>query len=83
MNAVEETTTEGDKIRSVRSDLTKKRALKFVQPIGLPSCTFDPVVFKFLSAAELVTTYDHIFDRYVKLCILEETSTVFHMDSGY
>lgn len=64
MNAVEETLTDDDRIQSLTShSRATKSLLKYLPPTGPVTSRFDPALVKLQVGRELVTTYDHIFDR--------------------
>jgi len=64
MNAVDENTTNQDKIANSTLHSLTKRLLKCLPRKGMPTNSFDPEVIKFSFAREIVATYDHIFERY-------------------
>jgi hypothetical protein len=64
MNSVAEVSTEQDQIRDMApNSQTAKKLLKYLPPKGRPSSPYDPVLIKFSLGRDLVTTYNHIFDR--------------------
>jgi hypothetical protein len=64
MNAVAEVSTVQDQIHDMTpNSQTTKKLLKYLPPKGKPSSPYDPVLIKFSLGLDLVTTYNHIFDR--------------------
>jgi hypothetical protein len=64
MNAVDENTTEKDRIVDMGlHSPTMKRPLKYLPLNGRPTNPSDPEVIKFSYARAYVATYDHIFNR--------------------
>ncbi|KAK7937625.1 uncharacterized protein PG986_014493 [Apiospora aurea] len=67
MNAVHETMTDQDKLfeMTLNSPVTK-RLLQYLPPKRRPTSPYDPELVKVSLARDIVSTYDHVFDRYVK-----------------
>lgn len=64
MNAVEETKTDQDRVSGISlHSPAVKRLLKYLPLKGMPTSSYDPELIKFAYARDIVTTYDHIFDR--------------------
>ncbi|KEY75023.1 hypothetical protein S7711_01362 [Stachybotrys chartarum IBT 7711] len=78
MNAVDETLTDEDR-RSVMTlnSMSTRRLLRYLPPNGAPPSQYDPRIIKFNLARDLVTTYDNIFDRYMKEFEFREASELF------
>ncbi|KAH8698962.1 hypothetical protein BGW36DRAFT_396585 [Talaromyces proteolyticus] len=67
MNAVDETLTDGDKMKELTlHSRATKYLLRYRPPNGTKSSEYDAALIKFTVGRELVTPYDHIFDRFVK-----------------
>lgn len=64
MNAVDETTTDEDRIRDSRPNSSStKRLLRYLPPDGRPMSSYDPRIIKFNLGRDLVTDYRHIFAK--------------------
>jgi hypothetical protein len=64
MNAVDETLTDQDRLHDLTAHSpTTKSLLKYLPPKGRPTSIYDPELVKFDLGRDLITTYDHIFDR--------------------
>ncbi|KKK20834.1 hypothetical protein ARAM_004716 [Aspergillus rambellii] len=73
MNAVEETLTGQDKIHILTADrIAKERLLKYLPPKPGLAFKYSPWILKLTAGQDLVTTYDHIFDRYSKWFMFSE-----------
>ncbi|KAJ5389499.1 uncharacterized protein N7496_000567 [Penicillium cataractarum] len=67
MNAVDETLTVEDQMQGLTpNSRATKTLLQYLPPTGKPSSTHDPTLIKFSYGRELVGTYDHIFERYMR-----------------
>lgn len=64
INAVEETLINQDEQRDLIPDpRTTKRLIEYLPPKGRQPSPYDPELIKFNPGRDLVTTYDHIFNR--------------------
>lgn len=66
MNAVDETLTDQDKLRDMTSNLsTSKRLFEYLSPKGgpRPASPYDPLFIKSNLGWDILTAYDHTFDR--------------------
>lgn len=67
MNAVEETLTDEDRMQGLTLHSRATRdLLNYLPPNGTRNSKYDPALIKFNVGRELVGTYDHIFDRFMK-----------------
>ncbi|TLS25104.1 hypothetical protein PpBr36_06923 [Pyricularia pennisetigena] len=65
MNAVDENRTEEDHIAEAKNSHSTQRLLKYLPPNRPLLGKCDPHLVKFISARDLVTSYDQYFDRFM------------------
>ncbi|OKL62143.1 hypothetical protein UA08_02995 [Talaromyces atroroseus] len=67
MNAVDESLTEDDRMQGLTLHSRAMRdLLRYLPPKGPRNSKYDPAIIKFNVGRDLVTTYDHVFDRFLK-----------------
>ncbi|KAK2829922.1 hypothetical protein FQN49_007126 [Arthroderma sp. PD_2] len=68
MNAVEMALTDQERVQGLaaRNSPAAKHLHQYLPLRGGPTSRYDPKVIKTIAGRDLVTNYDHIFDRYTK-----------------
>ncbi|KAJ5948566.1 hypothetical protein N7454_001873 [Penicillium verhagenii] len=67
MNAIDETLTDQDKMREItENSQATKRLMRYLPPNRALSSRYDPALIKFNFSRDLVSSYDDVFNRYLK-----------------
>ncbi|KAJ5761103.1 hypothetical protein N7520_008259 [Penicillium odoratum] len=83
MNAVEESLTDADRMEGLtsKSQITK-RLMKYFPPNKMKMTSisrYDPIMIKVAVGRELITTWDDVFDRFMKYYKFKEASEFFEV----
>ncbi|KAL2128172.1 hypothetical protein VTI74DRAFT_9548 [Chaetomium olivicolor] len=78
MNAVDENTTDEDRIADLAPhSSTMERLLKYLPRKGMPASQFDPELMKLYFSCDIVANHEHVFDLFVKNFMLSEAAKFF------